>query len=435
MALADFQKEWLEETFSNGVTTSIESIPKGNGKSTFKAAIGLWAVFDYDDFGDPQVPVIATKVQQAEKNLYNPAKRMIELNPELESRCLIRTAIADKKIVVPLTAGEMFPFADNVDGLQGLNPTVALVDEIGFMSQESWAAVSAAVGKRAGSKILAIGTPGFEKDRALWLIRQNHMDGTLPPEIIYKEFSADVGCSLDDEEQWSKSNPAYVAGIKQREAFTSGIANLTEAQFRIYHLGMWVDGVECWLGDNAEVLWRSMNKPYEFVEGAPTWVGIDVAKVRDTSAVVYIQKKPDGDFHAKAKIWKPPVEILDVVEFLRFLNTIYKLQGVSYDKKLFELGAELLTKERLPMHEVPQSPERMTPIVGNAFDLIKRQGMTHDGDYDFSVQVLNAIPHMTPVGFTLEKSKYTSKIDAAVALCLALDEANRTKARSPLIIL
>lgn len=435
LILADFQKEWIEETFADGVTTSIESIPKGNGKSTLKAAIGLWGVFDGDDLGDPQVPVIATKVSQAMKTIYNPAVRMVELNEELASRCIVKTSITDPQIWVPSTAGSMFPYADTVDGLQGLNPTIALIDEIGFVSLDSWAAISAAVGKRPGSKILAIGTPGFDKDKALWLIRENSRKGILPPEIIYKEFSAAEGCALDDEEQWVLANPAFVAGIKQREAFTSGIANLNEAQFRIYHLGQWVDGVQGWLGGDGQALWGSMTDPYEFFPNAPTWVGIDVAKVRDTSAVVYLQKRPDGRLHAKAKIWKPPVELLDVVEYLRFLNSAYDLKGVSYDKKLFELGAEILVKERLPMHETPQSPERMTPIVGNAFDLIKRHDLTHDGEYEFTIQVLNAVPHITPLGFTLEKAKYTNKIDAAVALCLAIDEVNRQKARNPLFII
>lgn len=430
--LAEFQKNELEEILAPGVHAAVCSMPRGNGKSTFKAALCLWATFDPGESGDPQVPVIATTVKQAMKTIYDPACRMIQLNDDMSSRCRVLSSITDPKIDVPYCNGQMFPIADLPDGLQGLDPSLGVVDEIGFMGIDSWASLLLSTGKRPDSLILAIGTPGFDKENALWFIRTNHHEGAT--DVHYTEYAADKGCDVHDQEQWRKSNPAYVAGFKGEHAFTTALS-LGEPMFRIFQLGQWVDGVLCWLGEDSDQLWRSLAQPYEFVPGAPTWVGIDIAKQRDTSAVVMIQKRPDGRMHAKAKIWKPPVDLLDVVDYLRFIKTIYKLQGCSYDKKLFEIGAELLVKEGLPMHETPQSAERMTPIVGNAFDAIKRLQITHDGDYDFTMQVLNAVPHLTPIGFTLEKTKAKNKIDGAVALCLAIDEALRSKVRTPLIML
>ena len=44
-------------------------------------------------------------------------------------------------------------------------------------------------------------------------------------------------------------------------------------------------------------------------------------------------------------------------------------------------------------------------------------------------QVLNAIPRYNERAFTLAKSKSHGKIDAAVALCLAYDQALRSVAK------
>ena len=60
MRLARFQKEWLEEALADGVSSAAMSVGRGNGKSTFLAAVGTWAVFDPDESGAPQVPIVAT---------------------------------------------------------------------------------------------------------------------------------------------------------------------------------------------------------------------------------------------------------------------------------------------------------------------------------------------------------------------------------------
>src|SRR5690606_33623187 len=112
MKLAKFQKEWLEEVLSGEYRAAVESIPRGNGKSTFKAALATWAVFDPDDTGDPQVPIIATTIKQANKTIFGPARRMVESHPDLASRSITYTNTADMKLLVPYSNGEMFPIAE-----------------------------------------------------------------------------------------------------------------------------------------------------------------------------------------------------------------------------------------------------------------------------------------------------------------------------------
>lgn len=425
LKLAPFQKEWLEEVLAPGVHAAVESIPRGNGKSTFKASLAAWAVFDPGESGDPQVPVIATTVKQALKTIYGPMLKMISANPELDNRCKVYTALSDTKVVVPFTGGEVFPIADDPDGLQGLDPSLGMVDEIGFMSVESWASLLLATGKRPDSLVIAIGTPGFDEANALWHIRDRHQDGER--EVHYTEFAADQGCSIHDKRQWRKANPAYVAGFKGEHAFRIALS-LPEPLFRIFQLGQWVAGTQCWLGVDALRIWGALEDRWEFADGGRTWVAVDMSRSRDSTAVVALQRRPDGRLHVKERIWWPadsPTGVVDgmaVMNYLRELDRRFDLAAVGYDPRFFEERAAILEADRLPMVEFPQSLERMTPACGSTFELINAGGLSHDGGDDYRRQILNAVLKLNERGFTLKKAAPESpkRIDAAVATCMAV---------------
>jgi phage terminase large subunit-like protein len=214
-----------------------------------------------------------------------------------------------------------------------------------------------------------------------------------------------------------------------------------ESFFRTYHLAEFdVVGHGSWLGPNARAIWRGLEDEYALVEGEPTYVGVDVGVVRDSTAIVAVQRRPDGRLHAKAWIWTPlpdqTVDILAVVQHLRDLAATYKVVEIAYDPRLFELPAQLLLDERLPMVESPQSLERMTPIVGALFELIHRGGLSHDADPLFAEHVINAVPRLNDRGYTLSRTRSAHKIDASIALALAVDRAQHPKKpRAPVVVL
>jgi phage terminase large subunit-like protein len=438
--LAPFQKEWLEEVLAPGVHAAVESMPRGNGKSTFKAGLGCWAGFDPGESGDPQVPIIATTIKQGTKTIYGPLIKMVEANRELADRCKIFTALSDSKVVVPFTGGEIFPIADDPDGLQGLDPSLGIVDEIGFMSIESWASLLLATGKRPDSLIIAIGTPGFDEENALWHIRKGHFDGER--EVHFTEFAGDTGCDLDDKEQWRKANPAYVAGFKGEHAFRVA-RSLPDPLFRIFQLGQWVAGTQSWLGADGRELWDATADPWRAVPAAKTWVAVDMARSRDSTAVVAAQRRPDGRLHCWVRIWRPqdsPAGVVDgqeVMGYLRQLDRDYDLVACGYDPRFFEERAGILKAERLPMEEFPQSIERMSPACGETFELIRQGLLTHPDDPEYRRHMLNAVLKLNSRGFTIQKATPNSpnRIDAAVATCMVVSLAAKERIRQPAVVL
>jgi len=438
--LAEYQKEWLREVYKPGIRSAVMSLPRGNGKSTFLAAVAVHALFDPDAGGAPQIPIIATTVGQATRSVYGVMVAMVESAPELKRRSIIYSGIGTTKIYVPYNGGTAFPIANTIDGLQGLDPSLAVLDEVGFNDVEVYNAVQLASGKRPKSLVIGIGTPGFDRTSALWHIRALVRSGAETPGLLYTEYSAPAGCDLLDEQAWLDANPAIAEGFLDIDSLRTAVALSTEAEFRIFRLGQWIDGVMSWLGADGRLVWESLEDKYDLVQGAPTYVGIDVGIKRDSTAVVAVQFREDGRLHAKNKLWVPtkdePVDVTDVMHYIRQLSDNYDLKAVSFDPRFFDVPAKMLFDEGIPMVEVPQSVERMTSIVGNAYQLVRSGGISHDGDVPFGEQVLNAVPRYNERGMTLQKSKSKGRIDAAVAMCLAIDRATwREAPRPPVVVL
>ena len=430
--LAPFQKDWLDEILADGVDAAVLSIARANGKSSLLAGVGVWATFDDDETGSPQVPVIATRISQAVRSTYGVAAMMVKAHPELRSRALVFTGLPTPRIVVPRNNGELFPISNDPDGLQGLDYSLAIADEIGFQPIESWESLRMASGKRSRSLAVGMGTPGLDRGNALWHVRSLIKSGAVIPGLVYREYAAPEGCAIGDRAAWRAANPALDAGFLRESALETDLAISPEGHFRIFRLGQWHEGVDSWLGADGRSLWDALTEPYAFAADRPTFVGTDVAIKRDSTAVVAVQRDDEGMLHAAGRFWIPtaerPVDVTDVMQHLRDLASTYDVQAISYDKYLFDVPAKMLADERLPMVEIPQSVERMTPIIGSLFEAIKRGELRHDGDDLLATHVLNAVPRYSRLGFTLEKGKSRGKIDGAIALALAIDRALRAPA-------
>lgn len=428
MKLAPFQKEWLRNVLSDRNTSAVMAVPRGNGKSTLLAGVALWALFDPDESGAPQVPVVATTINQAVRSVYGVALDMALKHPDISARMLYHTGIGTQKIFAN-TGGEMFPISNDPDGLQGLDPSLAVCDEIGFMPIESWDSLLLASGKRPRSLVVGIGTPGFDKSNALWHLRERVNSGVQLPGFHYTEFAAPQDSDFTDETVWMDANPALVDGYMNIDALRTAVALSPEAHFRIFRLGQWVDGVESWLGTDGRAVWNALVDPWQPQMDAPSWIGIDVGLKRDSTAVALVQRRGDGRLHVCWRLWVPtkdePVDITEVMHHVRNLDRQYDVQGVSFDPRFFDVPAKMLDDEGLPMIEVPQSIERMTPAIGSTFEAIKRGELSHDGNPVCTEQILNAVPRFNDRGFTLTKGKSRGRIDAAIAMALAVDLALR----------
>jgi phage terminase large subunit-like protein len=129
------------------------SIPAGNGKSTLAAALGLYGLLG-DGVEGAQVLVVASDERQA-GIILRTARRMVELEPELAAR--VQT-FADH-LLEPRTDSVFMALPADPGALQGWDPSLAIVDELQVVTDDTFEAMAARAGKRERSLLLAISTP------------------------------------------------------------------------------------------------------------------------------------------------------------------------------------------------------------------------------------------------------------------------------------
>jgi phage terminase large subunit-like protein len=108
----------IRRVLGPGIRTAVVAIPRGNGKSSLAAALGLWALVDGPE--GAQVPIVAGVAERQAKICFNIARRMVELDPRLAARI----QIFQDRLYVPHHDATLFPLPADADALLGANPTL-----------------------------------------------------------------------------------------------------------------------------------------------------------------------------------------------------------------------------------------------------------------------------------------------------------------------
>lgn len=237
-------------------------------------------------------------------------------------------------------------------------------------------------------------------------------------------WEAPEGCGLDDRDAWVAANPNLVEGLLDPEDMEVSVRQTAEMSFRRFRLNQWTRAQDSWLPAGAL---DACVSDLELDVELPVFVGVDMALKHDSIGIVAVQKQ--GDLLVTgAHIIHPDSQNVDVAAveaYLRELHMTYQLREVAFDPAYFQRSAEILHDDGLPMVEFPQSANRMVPACGQAYELIVSRRVRHDGSPTFTDQVLSAAQRMTDNGWRLSKGKSRRKIDACIALVMALDRATQ----------
>ena len=179
-------------------------LPRGQGKSSLTAVLALYELLAGAE--GAQVVVVATDERQA-GIVHRVASRMVELHPDLEARV---QQYADA-LTVPARGSSFQVLPAVPKRLEGLDFTLAIVDEAGRVDQEVYEVVALATGKQQASVVLAIGTPGPELDQTvLGRLRSYALEHPDDQLVAWREHSA-AGFEdhpVDCRHCWELANPA-----------------------------------------------------------------------------------------------------------------------------------------------------------------------------------------------------------------------------------
>lgn len=428
--LLPFQTQFIEETYKDGKVVGCLATPRKNGKSGLAAGLVL-AELDLND--DADIILGATKLKQLQRSagVMGVARTLIRLGG-LDHFKVSRNN--NDPTITNTDTGckiEAMAFGDE-EAAQGLNPSLILLDEFGtaFWTPERWAAVVMSMGGRgAEQRVIGMSTP-HDQASAMFQLRRDVLQGKALPSFYWQEHSAPIDLDPYDEATWYLANPA-LGYFKDIEAIRKDV-NSREVDFRRYQLGQFdvdANSLDGWLGHEGAQHWDATEKAVDFDLSEPVYVGCDLSKNNDYSAVVMVQRQ-GTDYVSRCWTFKPrpmtpgatpTIDHKAVKDTLRTINQDFKVQAIGYDSRFFVEGSAELLSEGLPMLEVYQTTKNMVPAFALLRTLILERRFFHEEDQDYREAMLSAVPrYYDDEGFMLSKNKSFTKIDPAVATGIAI---------------
>ncbi|MBW3579398.1 MAG: hypothetical protein KY462_17005, partial [Actinobacteria bacterium] len=343
--------------------------------------------------------------------------------------------VFDTEILLKDRPGKAFRVAAVRGTNDGLRPTCYICDEVHELvdPQKAGAHLVIANGcaKRDQSLQLNITTAGHDLDTLLgrkYLRGKQIAAGDLEDDtFLMVWYEASDAWNLDDPEQLEQAiKDAYPADADfvPMDDIARRYGQIPEFEWRRYYANQWTRSDESWLPAGA---WQACLEPrLTLSAGTKVWAAVDMALYHDHAAVAVVWQLDDGRWGIKASVWTPGddgIDVANIMQHVRGLATEFELVECAYDPKFFDYPASVLADEGVPMLEHPQSAERMIPACGYAYEQIVSKQVTHDGDPVLEDHVLSAVQRPSETGWRLSKSRSSRKIDACIAMVIALARA------------
>ena len=452
---------WIDSTGLRKYREALVMLPRGNGKSPLAAIIGLYMAFFAGEKGAEVYCGANTEKQALE--VFRPAKAMVEQEPELTKRFGIQ--LAAKTISQPRTRSRFQPVVRRPG--DGASVWCAVLDEL-HESQDSilYDTFKTGANKRPGSLILVISTAGVASLENPCLALQRKAEQVLEGIIDDDRLFAAIH-GVDPDVDWSSplavemANPLLdISNDKEAILLDQQEAVRTPAKqniFKAKHLNLWSSSSAAWMNMAA---WQKCFDPTltaEHVKHLPCWIGSDLASKLDLSAVVRLYRDDSqGDrphYHVLTRCYLPE-ERVNAPENQHYQGWSYSghlsaTSGSSIDYATLEADvladiannqvAELCFDARyadqwsqrvsdlsgVTRVEVPPSPAVLSPSMKELEAAVYDGRFHHDGNPVLTWCMSNILTRETSAGnYTMpDKARPESKIDAAIALFIALVRA------------
>ena len=418
--LEPFQRRIARALCSN-VEEVVVLLPRGNGKTTLLAVYALWHLVETED---ARVNFTAATREQASiafehavrfahrlgDERLHATRRELHFRPDPRSRRFTR--------FMRVRPGE-------AAALQGLDCTVAVIDEMHTATDESAYVAMHGSLKVEGAKLRIISTAAPSADSPLGLTRARAL--ALPgarrrgavveakgPDLHLIEWSCPEETKLSDRRRILAANPAswrtWEVLRKKRDA-------VPESSFRRYFMNQHAaSGESAWLPAGA---WQKCRAEYEIEDGETVFCGLDVGGSRAATALVYVTE----ELRVGVQTWSGEEAVIFAEAALRELAERFTVARVYFDPWRFGAQALDLSQRGLPMVEYPQHNSRMVPASERLSAAILERRLKHPGDPMLDAHVAAAVAKQTERGARIAHAggRHTSqRIDAAIALAMAV---------------
>jgi len=282
-------------------------LPRGNGKTELCAAIALYCLITFPP--GQQIFSCGSDREQAAR-IFDAARQMVENDGTLSSVCTI--VPSQKRIVVESKHSFYCALSSDARRKHGLAPSVVLFDEMHTQpNADLHDAMQTGLAKRTNPLFIGITTAGvYDQNHIAWQefdYARRVSEGEITndrylPILYYSDPETD---DWSDEKVWMHCNPALgdflnIDEIREEFKIAKDLPSRENA-FRQYHLNQWCQQATRWMPMD---LWDQCDiavDPDELI-GAECWGGLDLAPVRDLSALCLLFKVGDA-FKVLPFVW------------------------------------------------------------------------------------------------------------------------------------
>jgi phage terminase large subunit-like protein len=431
-------------------------VPKGNGKTTISAPLALYMTFGEAEGGAEGYAAAVTRDQA--RILFDTAQNMVRRSEEIRREWGV--GVLTNSIFQRESASRFVPISSDAKGLDGLNVTVAVCDEIGsHRTSEVYDALITAMGKRTQPFLLSISTAtgnnaGIGKtlwDYGLRILRQGAEDDRHFA-IIY---SIDDDDDPWDEATWVKANPGWGQSVQPdaiRAIMRQARQNpAQEAAARTRHLNVWVGADEQLFSTRAWQACADRALELEVFAGRRCHIALDLASKTDLAALAIVFPEPvDAGLgytaftrcylneaavmearNASYPGWAAEGELVvtpgDETDYQTIENDIldlcrrFRVESLGYDPWGSTQMAQRLTEQGVNCVEFRATTGNFSEPT-KELDAAMRSGrIRHDGNGPLTWCLGNVVGHYDARGNVYpRKGRPESKIDAATSLIMAI---------------
>ena len=389
------------------------SAPKKSGKTSLAAMATIYTVVV---LGGPFAEgyCLANDEEQSKGRVFQAIVRILEASPVFAETF----KATQNQVIFPETGATITALASDYAGAAGGNPTISVFDELWAYTSERahrlWDEMVPPPTRKVATR-LTVTYAGFEGESTLLEgLYKRGMTGRLIGTDL-REIPGSLLMYWTHELRAPWQTKAWAEQMKQN--------NRPNAYLRLVE-NRWVTGEERFI----PIEWWDAcctGTPVLLDRSLPVVLGVDAGLKRDSAAIVattFDQKAKKVRLVAH-RVFYPQGEALDLEEtvesaVLDFADR-FNVRAVRYDPWQFARSAQTLQKQGIPMEEFPQTPDRLTAMGTNLYELLKGGNLIGYADEDLRAGFLHAVAKETPRGFKITKEKASEKIDVVVALAMS----------------
>lgn len=379
-------------------------IPRKAGKTTIAAGIGLY-MFIADGEAGAEVYTGATTRDQA-KICFTDARQMSLVSKPISERCEVLT----KNISSVATASKFEYVSSDYDTLDGLNPHLAILDEVhAYKTGGLYDIFISAMGARSQPLLLIITTAGFRKE--WWYYKSQRkgiidiLSGKVEDDTTFGIiFTLDEGDDWKDPSVWKKANPSLGVNIaesylKQR-VHDAMIRPSETVNVMTKHFNVWTDADKIWIPKSR---WNSFYIKEPDLKGLEAYGGVDLSYIRDITAYTLNFKLPNGKRYLKHKFFVPLDSASDReqatgIPYSQWIREGH-LIGCSGNTIDYSIVKEYIISDlqQYNIHTIGFDKANASHIMQEINDVVAPLHLNIDGKWQFINRVYGISPHVKTI--------------------------------------